>query len=257
MNNNNNNSEMHNINLEIQNINLEIQNINLEIHNNNSEMYNINNFLNIIETETLYDKFMHLKIYVVNDNQLREKYITHINNHLSKLFNNITDIDAGFDILSPKPYDEIEYETYGGIRCYGHIRENKNPVNKVDFRIKCSAKMYIFNRFKKRDDDEKYIIHNTGYYMYPRSSLSKTNLRLANNTGIIDSGYRGNLIGMFDVVNIKKNEYLYDYLIEPYTRLLQICAPSLVPIYVELVDDENQLGNSTLRGYGGFGSTGR
>ena len=47
---------------------------------------------------------------------------------------------------------------------------------------------------------------NTGYYMYPRSSLSKTKLRLANSVGIIDSGYRGNLIGMFDLINMKVNE---------------------------------------------------
>ena len=224
---------------------------------NNLEQFNINNFLDIIQNIQSYDRFMHLKLYVVNDDQLKEKYIEHINNHLLKLFNNISDMDAGFDILSPKPCDDSEYEKYGGIRCYGHIRENKNPVNKVDFKIKCSAKMYILNKFMKLDDDEKYIVHNTGYYMYPRSSLSKTNLRLANNTGIIDSGYRGNLIGMFDVVNIKKNENVYDYLIEPYTRLLQICAPSLVPIYVELVNDETQLGDATERGYGGFGSTGR
>jgi dUTPase len=40
---------------------------------------------------------------------------------------------------------------------------------------------------------------STGYYMYPRSSLSKTKLRLANSVGIIDSGYCGFLIGMFDI----------------------------------------------------------
>ena len=37
--------------------------------------------------------------------------------------------------------------------------------------------------------------------MYPRSSIYKTPLRLANNTGIIDSGYRGNLMGAFDNIS--------------------------------------------------------
>ena len=34
---------------------------------------------------------------------------------------------------------------------------------------------------------------NIGYYLYPRSSISKTPLILANSVGIIDSGYRGNI----------------------------------------------------------------
>jgi dUTP pyrophosphatase len=97
--------------------------------------------------------------------------------------------------------------------------------------------------------------------MYPRSSLSKTKLRLANSVGIIDAGYRGNLIGMFDVVNIDENvkqdkNRKADYIAKVNDRLLQICAPGLVPIYVEIVDDICELGNETERGNGGFGSTG-
>jgi dUTPase len=38
--------------------------------------------------------------------------------------------------------------------------------------------------------------------------------------------------------------------------LVQICAPGLVPIIVELVDSLEELGE-TARGEGGFGSTGR
>ena len=104
-------------------------------------------------------------------------------------------------------------------------------------------------------------IINTGFYMYPRSSLSKTKLRLANSVGIIDSGYRGNLIGMFDVVNIddeerNMNKNNADYFAKVNDRLVQICAPGLVPILVEIVENEDELGNETERGSGGFGSTG-
>ena len=35
------------------------------------------------------------------------------------------------------------------------------------------------------------------YQIYPRSSLSKYPIMLANHVGIIDSGYRGNLIVAF------------------------------------------------------------
>ena len=90
-----------------------------------------------------------------------------------------------------------------------------------------------------------------GYYMYPRSSLSKTPLRLANSVGIIDSGYRGHLIGMFDSIREKEEEYE----VPEYTRLLQVCAPNLMPILVNIVDSEEQLGEKTKRGGGGFGST--
>jgi dUTP pyrophosphatase len=90
----------------------------------------------------------------------------------------------------------------------------------------------------------------TPFYTYARSSISKTPLRLANNQGIIDAGYRGSLIGMLDCIKCK-------YYTEPYSRLLQICAPGLVPIYVEIVDTIDELGPNTLRGEGGFGSTGK
>jgi dUTP pyrophosphatase len=97
-------------------------------------------------------------------------------------------------------------------------------------------------------------VYNTGYYMHPRSSVSKTKLRLANATGIIDSGYRGHLMGMFDLINLFGNE---EYAVEKYDRLLQICAPGLVPIVVEIVNTFEELGSQTERGSGGFGSTGR
>ena len=90
---------------------------------------------------------------------------------------------------------------------------------------------------------------STGYYMYPRSSISKTPLMLANHVGIIDSGYRGFLTGAF------RNLRAAPYVIEKETRLLQICHPSLSPIHVVLVD-ESEL-STTARGTGGFGSTGK
>jgi dUTP pyrophosphatase len=104
--------------------------------------------------------------------------------------------------------------------------------------VKCSAK--IISTFADT--------RNTGYYMYPRSSISNTPLRLANSVGIIDSGYRGRLMGKFDA---REN-----FVVNKFDRLLQICAPGLIPIYVELVNNEEELGN-TERGAGGFGSSGR
>ena len=101
---------------------------------------------------------------------------------------------------------------------------------------------------------------DTGYYMYPRSSLSRTPLRLANSTGIIDAGYRGHLMGMFDVVNLPDNlsdSREADFFGQKYDRYLQICAPGLIPIVIEIVDSREELGEETARAGGGFGSTGR
>ena len=118
--------------------------------------------------------------------------------------------------------------------------------------ISCSAQ--IVETSQNQNQNRETSSYNTGYYMYPRSSISKTNLRLANSTGIIDSGYRGHLIGMFDLVNLSEND---EYVVNRYDKLLQICAPGLVPIVVEVVNTIEELGSETERGAGGFGSTGR
>ena len=49
----------------------------------------------------------------------------------------------------------------------------------------------------------------------------------------------------------------FDWYMEKYSRLLQICAPGLVPIYVNIVNSLEELGPTTSRGEGGFGSTGK
>lgn len=86
------------------------------------------------------------------------------------------------------------------------------------------------------------------YYIYPRSSISKTPLRLANSVGIIDSGYRGNLMLALD--NIKNT----DYTIEAGQRLAQLCSHDLKPINFRFVCSKL---SKTTRGSGGFGSTGK
>ena len=182
--------------------------------------------------QTYYDKFMILKIFVdddSNDNELKKKYLEAANAHNKKIENNPTMIDAGFDLYAPSEKDDIQLQ----------LHFYKSSINKIDFKIKCSAKMHT---------DTK--VYNTGYYMYPRSSISKTPLRLANATGIIDAGYRGNLMSMFDSLE-------EHYIGKKFDRYIQICAPSLVPIVVEIVDTIKDLGEETERGVGGFGSTGR
>jgi dUTPase len=207
--------------------------------------------INLNSLLSTYDKFMLLKLYIDSiDANLRDMYVQSANNHNNKIIHNHQHIDAGFDLFAPiaqESRDDFSNDQ-DVLQFFGANREDENPVNKLNFRIKCSARMFT-------DTGKNY---NTGYFMYPRSSLSRTRLRLANSTGIIDSGYRGHLIGMFDVVNIPNDEEkCADYLGEKYDRYLQICAPGLVPILIEIVNSIEELGQETERGSNGFGSTGR
>lgn len=84
------------------------------------------------------------------------------------------------------------------------------------------------------------------YLMFPRSSISKTPLRLANSVGVCDAGYTGELKApLFNTSDkpftLKKGE-----------RYVQLVAPNLQEINFEVVDSLR----NTTRGSGGFGSTG-
>ena len=221
--------------------------------NSNSTLF-INTVNSLLNT---YEKVMVLNLFVdSNDENLKHTYINAVNSHNNKVIHLQEHIDAGFDLFSPGNQGEA-FNHYGiEIPFFGPGREDRNPVNKLDFMVSCSAQMVT--------DGGKCF--NTGYYMYPRSSLSKTRLRLANSVGIIDSGYRGHLTGMFDVVNIDSNinnnfnnyhNSEADFWGRKFDRYVQICAPGLVPILVQVVDTMEELGGETARGGGGFGSTGR
>ena len=84
------------------------------------------------------------------------------------------------------------------------------------------------------------------YYLFPRSSISKTPLRMANSIGLIDGGYRGEIMAVCD--NIKSKAYTA----EKGQRLFQLVAMDSSPIQYELVEELEM----TTRGTGGFGSTG-
>ena len=214
---------------------------------NNMTQTIMNSLLNI------YDRVMVLRLYVdVNDINFVDRYREAANNHNNKLYTNPQHIDAGFDLFAPGALDSRDdnYHDPSVLRFFGPGWENQNPVNRLNLRVSCSARIFT-------DTGKNF---NTGYYMYPRSSLSKTPLRLANSTGIIDAGYRGHLTGMFDVVNLPDNlspSREADFFGQKYDRYLQICAPGMIPIIVEIVDYRQELGDETERGSGGFGSTGR
>jgi dUTP pyrophosphatase len=151
-----------------------------------------------------------------SDENLIQMYENKIREHNESMTNNIFS-NAGFDLFIPNDIFIQSYET-----------------SMVSMNVKVEMSTYDG--------------HPCAFYMYPRSSISKTPLLLANSVGIIDSGYRGELIGAFRSLSAS------NYKIEQYTRLLQITNAFLTPIIVKLVD-ESEL-STTERGTGGFGSTG-
>jgi dUTP pyrophosphatase len=173
------------------------------------------------------EAFAILKIAVnPNNEELIELYKKHIVKHNESMKTEYYH-NAGFDLFIPK---EILFE--------------KEITSKfIDLEIKTEMLYYENSSFK-----------NCGYNMHPRSSISKTPLMLANHTGIVDSGYRGSLIGAFRWLKPTSDISSTTYNLEKHTRLLQICHPSLCRIVVCLVE-ETEL-STTERGEGGFGSTG-
>lgn len=171
--------------------------------------------------------YMLLKMYI-ESSKIEDLYKNHIESHNLKM--NDYYPDAGFDLLMPGQFELV-----------------KN-FHKIDLKIKCAA----YNSETGQP---------MSYYMYPRSSISKTPMRLANSVGIIDSGYRGNLMCAVDV----KRDFTdcgsvyidnpLSFTLEEGSRYFQICAPNLMSIRVVLASSLEELGTTT-RGEGGFGSTG-
>ena len=191
-------------------------------------------------------------LFIYAPDELRDIYINAAKNNNESISQCIfdscegrlpTDFNVGFDLFCPE-----------------EVIVGKNNISvKVNHKIVCAmrrvepGKLRIdMNSFGEATitpfEAKNYPV---GYYLYPRSSTgTKTPLRLSNSIGIIDSGYRGSIIAVFD--NVSNS----DFIIQQNTRLMQICPPDLChPIYVDIVDSVEGLG-ITQRGSGGFGSSG-
>ena len=68
----------------------------------------------------------------------------------------------------------------------------------------------------------------SAFWLCPRSSVSRTPLALANSQGVIDAGYRGELIAAFRHVFYRKPSCF----LNRENRLVQICSPDLRPFTV-------------------------
>jgi len=85
--------------------------------------------------------------------------------------------------------------------------------------------------------------------IFPRSSNSKTDLYLTNHVGVVDSGYRGEIMFKFRPVNGLLNAKVFQ-VGERVGQLIILPYPTI------MFEETDELSDSE-RGDGGFGSTGK
>lgn len=123
----------------------------------------------------------------------------------------------------------------------------------------------------KQYDDVGNAVYGTGLSMeipegyvgliFPRSSVSNFNQFLTNCVGVIDSGYRGEIMSKFKPVSLSfcmnvPNGYKHDLVHREYEigdRVAQIIIVPYPQVEFVLSDELTE----TVRGDGGFGHTGR
>jgi len=153
-------------------------------------------------------------LHIVPEDSVREFYANHSTYHAG---------DSGLDLFFP---EDVAIEA--------------GETKLVPLGIRCEMIEEV--RYEKGGYSQ-----NVSYYLYARSSISKTPLSLANGVGIIDSAYRGPICAAL------RNNGLSTYVVEKGQRLVQICSRDLSPFSFSIVHELSE----TSRGEGGFGSTGK
>ena len=185
----------------------------------NKQSFTENNINTIYKFSYIMSNLAKFKLYLkVEDEELKELYKDRVEKWNKSLTTEHP--DSGFDLLSPEQVSFI----------------SKNPdhhltTQLVDLKVKAA----VYNTTQKP----------CPYTLNVRSSIYKTPFRLANNVGIIDSGYRGNLMAAVDCHDTSVE-------MQKHNRYFQICMPTLEPFEVEIVESLDK----TTRGEGGHGSTG-
>jgi len=160
-----------------------------------------------------------------------------------------TDRATGFDVIvtsDPEIIGEI-YEN-GAYKRIDYIQYKTNLKVAVQ-------KERVFSSFGHTDLDYDILA-------FPRSSISKYNLTLANSIGLIDADYRGEVLLRFKynwqpedyrirTDNLLEGRVNFDKLYNKGDKVCQLKITKVENVKFELVDELD----STNRGDGGFGST--
>lgn len=212
-------------------------------------------FLKFVKTDEENDESFERRIRAYKSKVGKHNESMHPSNHY---------FDSGFDIFQPKnDYGILGKKTYKvdlgiqtamynvnkefiGEEKHSNYYSDNNSWNEVIEFSTNTVENFTQVCDSMQARPEPYVIH-------PRSSIYKKSFRLANSTGIIDTGYRGNLAAVIDNDDDfgKHSEENRNVLVEG-ERYFQICRADLQRFYILTVQDLP----STDRGEGGFGSTG-
>ena len=187
---------------------------------------------------------LELKVWC-NSPHLKAMYVKHIAKHNEKLDDFYG--DSGFDLLNPSAIN-FNQPSYS----------NKYPLG-----VKLALSHCALERARTQDGDDINLlrVQPQAFMLLPRSSTGvKKNIRLSNSVGVIDAGYRGELCALVDCISNPTTDGFGETgderaKLSEGERNFQIVGYAGYPIHVNLVDTEEDLGN-TERGTGGFGSTG-
>lgn len=86
--------------------------------------------------------------------------------------------------------------------------------------------------------------------IFPRSSNAKKDLILSNCVGVIDSGYRGNVMAKFKIIPNDNLEFEMYELGERFAQIIIMPIPSVDFIESDVLSESS-------RGIGGYGSSGK
>lgn len=216
-----------------------------------------------------------------DDSEWEQRYRNKVSEHNQKIAATAT-ADSGFDLFMPTDGTEYGYGVENllsrnyinnpsitssvdvdgarglnlGVKCCMRVSTTSTASEPVSITTTTTAPIVTAT------DPPSATDLPCGFYLYPRSSISKTRMRLANSVGIIDAGYRGDLIAAVDSIGVFGSKDIWQIWketlspIKKYDRYFQVCAPDLSPFLVHIVDTEQDLSPPTARGQGGFGSTG-
>jgi dUTPase len=212
---------------------------------------------------TKYELYIYLSKHA-DDEEWVARYKKKVQEHNRKITGDdaIATPDSGFDLYMP--FSGTEYIDSNIMRT--DVKNSDPPVPLhvgVDGARGLNLGVRCCMRCENGSDLPIATTTPCGFYLYPRSSISKTRMRLANSVGIIDAGYRGDLIAAVDTIGVFGSSdiwHIWNETLSPikkYDRYFQVCAPDLSPFLVHIVDMESELGLKTVRGTGGFGSTGK
>lgn len=130
---------------------------------------------------------------------------------------------------------------------------NNHNNDTIDFQIQCEMIDLKYNTL-------------VSYTLIPRSSISKTPFMMRNSIGLIDAGYRGNIMAKIIYIEVRDTQGASPFVGEsrkeppiysaflPEGRWFQLVAPNNGNIKVNVLSDYESL-TTTSRGEGGFGST--